>query len=64
LRVPHRPAARSEPDDLLHLPTLAEAEVRLARLAVDRAGGNKLKASNALVISRHKLYDLLRRSAN
>ncbi|MFZ5475138.1 MAG: sigma 54-interacting transcriptional regulator [Myxococcota bacterium] len=42
------------------LPTLAEAEARLIRLALARHRGNKLAAARALGISRHKLYDKLR----
>lgn len=45
----------------LGLPTLAEAELQLVRLAIERCGGNKVQAARALGISRHKLYDLLKR---
>jgi transcriptional regulator with PAS, ATPase and Fis domain len=44
------------------LPTLAEAEAILIRMALERAGGNKSLAAQMLGISRHKLYDRLRHS--
>lgn len=43
------------------LPTLAEAEANLVRLALSHHRGNKLAAARTLGISRHKLYDVLRR---
>jgi DNA-binding NtrC family response regulator len=43
------------------VPTLAEAEGHLVRLALAQAHGNRVRAARALGISRHKLYDCLKR---
>jgi len=53
-------AAKAEPDDY-ELPTLADAEARLIRLTLQRYGGNKVRAARSLGISRHKLYERLRK---
>ena len=50
-----------DPGGLDRLPTLAELERRLISEALRRAGGNKSEAARALGISRHKLYDALRK---
>jgi DNA-binding NtrC family response regulator len=42
------------------LPSLAEAEETLVRIAMARFGGNKQAVARALGISRHRLYDRLR----
>ncbi len=49
------------PMGLDSLPTLAELEERLINEALRRAAGNKSEAARALGISRHKLYDTLRK---
>ncbi|MFN7972567.1 MAG: sigma 54-interacting transcriptional regulator [Acidobacteriota bacterium] len=56
LPAPLRPA----PADAA-LPTLAEAEVDLIRRALQATGNNKVQAARMLRISRHRLYDKLRR---
>jgi len=43
------------------LPSLAEAESQLIRATLDHFGGNKVRAAMSLGISRHKLYDRLRK---
>lgn len=43
------------------LPTLAEAEEQLIRATLKHFEGNKLRAAKSLGISRHKLYDRLRK---
>lgn len=43
------------------LPTLAESEGRLIRLTLQRFRGNKVRAARSLGISRHKLYERLRK---
>jgi DNA-binding NtrC family response regulator len=53
-------ATRAAPDDY-ELPTLAGAEERLIRLTLQRFGGNKVRAARSLGISRHKLYERLRK---
>lgn len=61
LRAGHGGDARSTvPPDPAPLPTLAEAEAHLIRLALAHHRGNKVAAARALGISRHKLYDKLR----
>jgi len=52
--------ASAEPSDAPFV-TLAEAEANLIRMALERADGNKSLAAQMLGISRHKLYDRLRR---
>lgn len=53
-------AAWATPDEY-ELPTLAAAEERLIRLTLQRFGGNKVRAARSLGISRHKLYERLRK---
>ncbi len=53
--------AAARPSDIESLPTLAEMEAKLVAEALRRAAGNKTEAARALGISRHKLYDTLRR---
>jgi len=43
------------------LPSLAEAETQLIRTTLGHFGGNKVRAAISLGISRHKLYDRLRK---
>ena len=43
------------------IPTLEESERELIRRALTVTGGNKLQAARRLGISRHRLYDSLRR---
>ncbi|MBK8995453.1 MAG: sigma-54-dependent Fis family transcriptional regulator [Myxococcales bacterium] len=43
------------------LPSLAEAETQLIRTTLGHFGGNKVRAAMSLGISRHKLYDRLRK---
>lgn len=43
------------------LPSLAEAEAQLIRATLEHFGGNKVRAAHSLGISRHKLYDRLRK---
>jgi transcriptional regulator with PAS, ATPase and Fis domain len=47
--------------DGVPLPTYEQAERDLIRRALEQAGGNKVQAARALRISRHRLYDKLRR---
>jgi DNA-binding NtrC family response regulator len=47
--------------DASDLPSLAEAETELIRATLDHFGGNKVRAALSLGISRHKLYDRLRK---
>ena len=61
-RPPLTPSeAAARPSDIESLPTLAEMEAKLVAEALRRAAGNKTEAARALGISRHKLYDTLRR---
>ena len=53
--------AASPPMDGAQLPTFEQAERDLIRRALEEAGGNKLQAARALRISRHRLYDKLRK---
>ncbi len=53
--------AQPKPLGLESLPTLAQLEERLVNEALRRAAGNKSEAARALGISRHKLYDTLRK---
>lgn len=46
------------------LPTIAETEARLVRLTLLHFRGNKAAAARSLGISRHRLYETLRRLAN
>ncbi len=43
------------------LPSLAEAEIQLIRTTLGHFNGNKVRAAMSLGISRHKLYDRLRK---
>jgi len=43
------------------LPTVQQAEIDLIRRALESTGGNKLQAARMLRISRHRLYDKLRK---
>lgn len=43
------------------LPSLAEAETQLIKTTLGHFGGNKVRAAMSLGISRHKLYDRLRK---
>jgi two-component system, NtrC family, response regulator HydG len=43
------------------VPTMQQAEVELIRRALENTGGNKLQAARLLRISRHRLYDKLRK---
>lgn len=43
------------------LPSLAEAETQLIKTTLHHFGGNKVRAAMSLGISRHKLYDRLRK---
>lgn len=54
-------AARQAAPDDYELPTLADAEARLIRLTLQRFAGNKVRAARSLGISRHKLYERLRK---
>ncbi len=54
------PSARSEAN-ASDLPSLAEAESQLIRTTLGHFGGNKVRAAMSLGISRHKLYDRLRK---
>jgi transcriptional regulator with PAS, ATPase and Fis domain len=51
-------AEAHEPD---RLPSLADAEAQLIRATLSHYGGNKLRAAQSLGISRHKLYDRLKK---
>jgi DNA-binding NtrC family response regulator len=50
--------SRSEPGDL---PSLEDAESQLIRATLEHFRGNKVRAALSLGISRHKLYDRLRK---
>jgi two-component system NtrC family response regulator len=56
-----RPAAGRITQPLLPIPSLEEAERDLIVRALDATGGNKLQAARLLRISRHRLYDRLRK---
>jgi DNA-binding NtrC family response regulator len=58
------PAASPEPESASSseiIPTMEESERELIRRALAATGGNKLQAARMLGISRHRLYDSLRR---
>lgn len=44
------------------IPTLAQAEIDLIHRALEATGNNKVKAARILSISRHRLYDKLRKT--
>lgn len=52
------PSREANPSDL---PSLAEAETQLIKTTLGHFGGNKVRAAMSLGISRHKLYDRLRK---
>jgi DNA-binding NtrC family response regulator len=56
-----RGLSSGENGELDRLPTLAEAEEQLIRTTLRHFDGNKLRAARSLGISRHKLYDRLRK---
>ena len=51
----------SDKDSAGAVPTMEEAERELIQRALSATGGNKLQAARMLGISRHRLYDSLRR---
>jgi DNA-binding NtrC family response regulator len=53
--------SRSSEASSSDLPSLAEAEAQLIRATLEHFGGNKVRAAHSLGISRHKLYDRLRK---
>lgn len=52
-----------EPATPLRVPSLEESERELIHRALEATGGNKLQAAKLLHVSRHKLYDKLRKYA-
>jgi transcriptional regulator with PAS, ATPase and Fis domain len=49
------------PADASSVPTMQQAEIALILRALEITGGNKLRAAQLLRISRHRLYDQLRK---
>jgi transcriptional regulator of acetoin/glycerol metabolism len=60
---PPSPASTPTPvsPDGSAIPTMEEAERELIRRALQSTSGNKLQAARLLGISRHRLYDSMRR---
>jgi two-component system response regulator HydG len=53
--------APAAPSDTASVPTMQQAEIALILRALEVTGGNKLQAARLLRISRHRLYDQLRK---
>jgi len=56
-----RPGAAPSESRPGEIPTLQAAELDLIRQALEATGGNKVRAAKLLRISRHRLYDKLRK---